>query len=62
MEHDVNIKENTHNSIYIEIYNKQIQDVHIIPYFSDEMLFFRNNLNVFQNNCQGNFLYIFKFK
>ncbi len=24
MEHNINIKENTHNSIYIEIYNKQI--------------------------------------
>jgi hypothetical protein len=27
IEHNVNIKENTHNSIYIDIYNKKIEDV-----------------------------------
>jgi hypothetical protein len=31
IEHNVNLKENTHNSMYIYIYNNQIQDVHIIP-------------------------------
>ncbi len=40
IEHNVNIKENTHNSIYIDIYNKQIQDVPIIPCFSSERLRF----------------------
>jgi hypothetical protein len=44
-------KKNTHNSIYIDIYNKQIQDVHIIPYFSCEKviyfktIFFSNQLS-----------------
>jgi hypothetical protein len=37
IEHNVNIKENTHNSIYIDIYNKQIQYVPIIPCFSCEL-------------------------
>jgi biopolymer transport protein ExbD len=38
--HDVNIKENAHNSIYIDICNKQIQDVRTISYFFNEMLYF----------------------
>ncbi len=33
-------KKNTHNSIYIDIYNKQIQDVHMIPYFSYEKVMY----------------------
>jgi hypothetical protein len=41
MKHNVNIKENTHNSIYINIYNKKIQDVPIIPCFSCERLCFK---------------------
>ncbi len=40
VEHNVNIKENTHNSIYIDIYNKKIQDVPIIPCFNCERLCF----------------------
>jgi hypothetical protein len=38
--HNVNIKETTHNSIYINIYNKQIQNVPIIPCFNYERLSF----------------------
>jgi hypothetical protein len=38
IEHNVNIKEITHNSIYIEIYNLKIQDVPIIPCFSCEKI------------------------
>ncbi len=33
-------KKKTHNSIYIDIYNKQIQDVHMIPYFSYEKVMY----------------------
>jgi hypothetical protein len=40
IEHNVNIKENIHNSIYIHIYNKQIQDISIISCFSCERLCF----------------------
>jgi ABC-type transporter MlaC component len=40
IKHNANIKENTHNSIYINIYNKKIQDVPIIPCFSCERLYF----------------------
>jgi len=40
LKHNVNIKENAKKYIYIEIYNKQIQDVSIIPCFSCERLFF----------------------
>jgi hypothetical protein len=44
-EHNVNIKENTHNSIYIDNYNKQIQDVLIIVVKGYVL---KNNLNIFQ--------------
>jgi len=40
LKHNVNIKKNAKIYIYIEIYNKQIQDVSIIPCFSCERLFF----------------------
>jgi hypothetical protein len=40
IEHNVNIKENTNNSIYIDIYNKRIQNVLIIPCFNCERLCF----------------------
>jgi hypothetical protein len=49
IEHNINIKENTHNSIYIVIYDKQIQDVPIIPCFSWEMLWFLKQLKCFLN-------------
>jgi hypothetical protein len=39
IEHNISIKENKHNSIYIDIYNKQIQDVSIIPCFCCESFF-----------------------
>jgi hypothetical protein len=45
IEHNVNIKENTHNSIYIDNYNKQIQDVLIIVVKGYVL---KNNLNIFQ--------------
>jgi hypothetical protein len=60
--HNVNIKENEKKSICIDIYNKQIQDVIVIPCFDCERLFFKNNLNVLKTNYQNNFLHIFKFK
>jgi len=59
VKHHVDINEHAHNSIYINIYNKKIQDVPIIPYFYCESLFFLNNLNIFQINCQNK---VFKFK
>jgi hypothetical protein len=40
VKHHVDINEHAHNSIYINIYNKKIQDVPIIPYFYCESLFF----------------------
>jgi hypothetical protein len=40
IKHNVNIKENTHNSIYIDNYNKQFQDIPIIPCLSYERLYF----------------------
>jgi hypothetical protein len=40
IKHNVNIKENTHNSIDIDNYNKQIQDVPIIQRFSSKRLCF----------------------
>jgi hypothetical protein len=40
IEHNVNILKNTHNLIYIDNCNKQIQDVFIIPCFSYERLCF----------------------
>jgi hypothetical protein len=49
IEHNVNIKENKYNSIYIKTYNKQIQDVPIIPCFNCERFFEKNNLNVFKS-------------
>jgi hypothetical protein len=49
IEHNVNIKENTHNLIYIDIYNKKIQDVFIIPCFSSKKLCFLKQLKCFSN-------------
>jgi hypothetical protein len=43
IKNNVNIKETTHNSIYIDIYNRQIQDVPIIPCFGCERLFLKKN-------------------
>jgi hypothetical protein len=40
LRHNVNIKEDTHNSIYIDIYNKQIEKFPIISCFSCERLCF----------------------
>ncbi len=40
IEQNVNIKNNTQNSIYIDNYNKQFQDVPIIICFSCERLCF----------------------
>jgi hypothetical protein len=62
IEHNGNIKENTYNSIYIDIYNKKIQDVPTVPCFNCERLCFLKQLKCFSNNCQDNFLYFFKFK
>ncbi len=62
IKHNVNIKENIHNSIYIGIYNNKIQDVPIILCFNCGRLVFKNNLKVFQINCQNNILHILKFK
>jgi hypothetical protein len=62
IEHNVNIKENAYNLIYIDNYNKQFQDVPIITCFNFERVVLKNNLNVFQINYQYNFLYTFKFK
>jgi hypothetical protein len=55
IEHNVNIKENTHNSMYIDIYNKQIQDVHIIPCFNCERLCFLKQLKCFSNQLSKQF-------
>jgi hypothetical protein len=49
IEHNVNINKNTHNSIYIDIYNKQIQDVPIIICFSCKRLCFLKQLKYFSN-------------
>jgi len=49
IEHNINIKENTHNSIYIDIYNKQIQGVPVIPCFSFERLCFLKQFKCFSN-------------
>jgi hypothetical protein len=49
IEHNVNIKENTHNSIYIDIYNKKIQDVPMIPCFNSKYLCFLKQLKCFSN-------------
>jgi len=46
---------------YINIYNKQMQDVTIIPFnfFVKGYVF---KINIFQIKCQNNFQCIFKFK
>jgi hypothetical protein len=49
IKHNVNIKETTHNSIYINICNKQIQNVPIIPCFNCERLCFIKKRNYFSN-------------
>jgi hypothetical protein len=46
----------------VDIYNKQIQDVLMIWFFSCERLFLKNNLNVLKIDYQDNFLHTFKFK
>jgi hypothetical protein len=46
-EHNIIIKENTHNSIYIDNYNKKIQDVLIIPCFNYERLCFKKQLSTY---------------
>jgi len=52
----------TYNLIYIDNYNKRIQNVPIIPCFTCEGYVFKNNLDVFQINYQKTFLHTFKFK
>jgi hypothetical protein len=44
IKHNVNILKNEKK--YIDIYNKQIQDVCMSPCFSCERFFFKNSLNV----------------
>jgi hypothetical protein len=51
----VKMNEHTYNSTYIDIYNKCIQNVPIIPCFCCEWLFFKNNLNIYKIECQNNF-------
>jgi hypothetical protein len=49
IKHNVNIKENTPNSIYFDIYNNKIQNVPIIICFSCEWLCYLKQLKCFLN-------------
>ncbi len=51
-----NIKINTHNSIYIDIYNKQIQNISIVQVLVTKGYVLKINLNVLKINYQDNFL------
>jgi hypothetical protein len=46
--------------MYIEIYNKQIQDVPIIPYFGCERLCFLKQLKCFSNQLSRQFSIYFQ--
>jgi hypothetical protein len=56
IEHNnVNVKENTHNSIHIDIYNKQIQEVPIVSCFNVERLCFLKQHKCFSNQLSRQF-------